>query len=101
MALSQQAASQVQQLAHRLKGEVYSFAAAATIAAAERLETVSARGDLAEAPTAHRELVRESERLIAQLNKFIHSPVGPKQREDTLLFTTCCILAVLDYPNTC
>jgi HPt (histidine-containing phosphotransfer) domain-containing protein len=84
-ALTAEALLDVQRLAHNLRGSACHFMARAAVAAAHRLETASARGDLVLARKNLLELKREVELLLGRLRALVCSPVdsgGPAKHGD-------------------
>jgi len=75
-AVTQGDAGGLRQAAHALKGSAGYVAARPTVEAAQRLETIGARGDLAEAANAFADLERELGRLTAALPVSMAQPVS-------------------------
>jgi HPt (histidine-containing phosphotransfer) domain-containing protein len=75
-ALAARELTSVECSAHTLKGAACHFLAAPTVLAAQALETVAARDDIAGARSAFPALARAVECLLDRLRAFLRSPVA-------------------------
>ena len=73
-AVRQQDASQVNRLAHRLRGSAANFAATRAVAAAARMEELGAAGNLARAELEFATLVEEMRLLLEELTRLALAP---------------------------